>query len=134
MEEILKIPKISEIKIEDYGIIKRANIEFKDGLNIIAGPNASGKTTVINFLKEKYNSSNLPNSEKMMLHIDGLLGLNQTILMDDVLSRLNRENLIETLNKLSNSGKRIILTLKDYTDISEVNANIIKTKNFELKQ
>ena len=130
----MNIPRIDKIKIEDFGIIKRANIEFKDGLNIITGPNASGKTTVVNFLREKYNPTNLPNVEKMMLHIDRVLGLNGTILMDDALSRLNQENLIKTLNTLSNSGKRVILTLNDHADISKIDANIIKTKDFELKR
>lgn len=134
MEDILKIPKISKIKIEDYGIIKRADIDFKDGLNIITGPNASGKTTVINFLKDKYNLKDLPHGEKMMLHIDRVLGLNETLLMDDILGALDERSALETLNKLSTSGKQVILTLKDYTDISKIKANIINTKNFELKR
>ena len=134
MEEIQKIPKVDKIKIEDFGIIKKADIEFKGGLNIISGPNASGKTTVINFLKDRYNLKDLPNGEKIMLHIDRILGLNETILMDDVLVTLDERGALETLNKLSTSGKQVILTLKDYVDISKVKANIINTKNFELKQ
>ena len=134
MEEIQKIPKVDKIKIEDFGIIKKADIEFKGGLNIISGPNASGKTTVINFLKDRYNLKDLPNGEKIMLHIDRILGLNETILMDGVLGTLDERGALETLNKLSTSGKQVILTLKDYVDISKVKANIINTKNFELKQ
>ena len=134
MEEIQKIPKVDKIKIEDFGIIKKADIEFKCGLNIISGPNASGKTTVINFLKDRYNLKDLPNGEKIMLHIDRILGLNETILMDGVLGTLDERGALETLNKLSTSGKQVILTLKDYVDISKVKANIINTKNFELKQ
>ena|SRR3989344_6059080 len=134
MEDIMKIPKISKIKIEDYGIIKSADIEFSNGLNIITGPNASGKTTVINFLKDKYNLKDLPHGEKMMIHIDRVLGLNETLLMDDVLGTLDERSALETLNKLSTSGKQVILALKDYTDISKIKANVINTKNFELKR
>lgn len=134
MDKILKIPKINEIKIEDFGIIKKADIKFKNGLNIITGPNASGKTTAINFLKEKYDMKKPPYGKKLMLHIDHMLGLNETILMDDALGSLNQESLIRILDKLSNSGKQVILTLNDYADISKVNANIIKTENFELKR
>ena len=134
MEDIMKIPKISKIKIEDYGIIKSADIEFSNGLNIITGPNASGKTTVINFLKDKYNLKDLPHGEKMMIRIDRVLGLNETLLMDDVLGTLDERSALETLNKLSTSGKQVILALKDYTDISKIKANVINTKNFELKR
>ena len=134
MEDIIKIPKIDKIKIEDFGIIKRADIEFNGGLNVITGPSASGKTTAINFLKEKYDINKLPHGKKMMLHIDRVLGLNETILMDDALGILDEKSALKTLNKLSVSGKQVILTLKDNFDISKINANIIKTKDFELKR
>lgn len=54
-EEILKIPRVGKIKIRNCGIIKDANIEFKNGLNIITGENASGKSTVVRFLINKFN-------------------------------------------------------------------------------
>ena len=133
MEEIIKIPKIDKIKIEDYGIIKNADIGFNDGLNIIPGPNASGKTTAIQFLKEKYDINKLPHGGKMMLHIDSVLGLNETILMDGALDTLDERSTLKTLDRLSTSGKQIILTMKENKDISRIKANVINTKDFELK-
>jgi len=133
MEEIIKIPKIDKIKIEDYGIIKRADIGFNDGLNIITGPNASGKTTAIQFLKEKYDINKLPHGEKMMLHIDSVLGSNETILMDDLLNTLDERSALKTLDILSTSGKQVILTMNENMDISQIKANVINTKDFELK-
>tara|TARA_Y100000310_G_scaffold328863_1_gene397689 strand:- start:767 stop:976 length:210 start_codon:yes stop_codon:yes gene_type:complete len=69
-----------------------------------------------------------------MLKIDKALGLNETILIDDYMSRLTKENQIKALNKLSSSGKQIILTLRDYVDVSKVKANVINTKNFKLNK
>ena len=66
-EHITIVPRIKEIEIKDKGIIKKASIKFKEGLNIIIGPNRSGKTTVIEAIKE--------NSEKAMDGIDLLYSL-----------------------------------------------------------
>ena len=134
MEGIIKIPKIDKIKIEDYGIIKSADIGFNDGLNIITGPNASGKTTAIQFLKEKYDINKLPHSGKMMLHINSVLGSNETILMDDALNTLDERSALKTMDRLSTSGKQVILTMNKNMDISKIKANVINTKDFELKR
>ena len=121
-DKIVEIPKISRIKIKDYGIIKNAVIDFKEGLNIITGKTASGKTTVIRYLTEQFNSKNLPYNEK-------------TVLIDDVLGRLNKEEQIKYLNKLSNK-RQVIITIHD-SELDRIKdsikANIIDTKNFELR-
>ena len=135
MEDIIKIPKVQEkIKIRDYGIIESADIEFKDGLNIIIGKTATGKSTVIRFLAKKSSPESLSCSENIMLQIDDILGLNQTILIDNSLCRLTKENLIKTLDKISKSGKQVILVLNDLSEIKDkIKANIIDTKDFKLK-
>jgi len=136
-EEILTIPKVEEITIRDYGIIQNANIEFTDGLNIITGKGATGKSAVVQFLRKKFNPELLSIGENIMLQVDNVLG-DQTILMDDILARLTKENLIKTLEKLSESKRQVILCLNDYylpeikKEIKDV--NIINTKNFELKE
>ena len=59
-----------------------------------------------------------------------------TILIDDVLFRLDKENLIKILKGLENSGRQVIATvhasiIKDIK--KKVKANIIDTRYFELK-
>ena len=41
------IPKIESILIKNKGIIKRAEIKFKPGLNIILGNAGAGKTRIL---------------------------------------------------------------------------------------
>lgn len=56
--------------------------------------------------------------------------------MDDILGRLDRENLIKTLNRLSDSERQVILTLNKriLSGIKDkIGANIIDTKDFKLK-
>ena len=43
--------KINKIKINSYGKLKEKEIKLKDGINIIYGKNESGKSTLLNYLK-----------------------------------------------------------------------------------
>ena len=43
--------KIENIKINSYGILKEKEINLKDNLNIIYGKNESGKSTLLNYIK-----------------------------------------------------------------------------------
>ena len=70
----------------------------------------------------------------MMLHIDSVLGSNETILMDDALNNLDERSALKTLDILSTSGKQVILTMNENMDISKIKANVINTKDFELKR
>jgi hypothetical protein len=70
----------------------------------------------------------------MMLHIDSVLGSNETILMDDALNNLDERSTLKTLDRLSTSGKQVILTMNENMDISQIKANVINTKDFELKR
>ena len=69
-----------------------------------------------------------------MLHIDSVLGSNETILMDDALNNLDERSTLKTLDRLSTSGKQVILTMNENMDISQIKANVINTKDFELKR
>ena len=70
----------------------------------------------------------------MMLHINSVLGSNETILMDDALNTLDERSALKTLDILSTSGKQVILTMNENMDISKIKANVINTKDFELKR
>ena len=43
--------KIKEIKINNYGNLEDVNIDLKNGINIIYGKNESGKSTLLNYIK-----------------------------------------------------------------------------------
>ncbi|BDR66223.1 hypothetical protein K144312032_04510 [Clostridium tetani] len=43
---------IKEIIIENFRQLKNCKLSFENGVTILAGPNNSGKTTLINLLKK----------------------------------------------------------------------------------
>jgi len=135
--EISKIPKVDKIKIKDYGIIKKADIKFIDGLNIIM-EGTSGKTTVIDYLKEKFGTDTLSYGERTMFEIEKAIG-NETILIDYALNSLDHKNTNKILESLSKSGKQIIMTAH-YSDeilenVDKFKCNIIDSrKEFDLKK
>jgi len=59
------------LELENIGCLKRLNLEFKPGLNIIKAPNASGKTTIIRGLSCMF-SDRIPPSH--ILALDELNG------------------------------------------------------------
>jgi ABC-type branched-subunit amino acid transport system ATPase component len=129
------IPKIKSIEIENEGIIKKAKLEFTEGLNIIVGPNGSGKTTAINAIRKASESHNgnvvLWDGRKLDEFSYGeLIALNlvsRCILMDDQLLRLARDKRYQVLKELA--GLQIIMALKE---TPKVVANIIHTEDFKL--
>lgn len=132
--KIIKIPHIERIIIEDYGVIKKADIKFSPGLNIITGMNASGKTTVVRYLAEVF-VNHLSVGEKEVFQIEDILN-ESTILIDDNLNGLSNELLIKVLKKLAASKRQVIVTLisSRFQEIkTKIKANIIDSKNFELK-
>ena len=132
----MKIPEIERVLIEDFGIIKKADINFSQGLNIITGDNSSGKTTVIKYLREVYSLNTLSLGQKIMFDINN--EINKTcILMDDILFRLDDQNLIKILKNLENSKRQVIATLNNsrLDEIkNKIKANIINSEDFELKK
>jgi len=129
--EIIKIPRIKEVEIKDYQIIKRANIRFTNGLNIIVGKSATGKTTVIQYLSERYTQSR-SYGERTMFEIDRAIG-NDTLLIDDALNALDKKNTDRVLNDLSRSGKQIIITAYSEDIADKIKCNVINTNDFKLR-
>lgn len=132
--QIIKIPNVERILIEDYGIIKKADIKFSQGLNIITGTNASGKTTVIKYLSEEF-VKHLSVGEKEVFKIENILDDSTILIYNDGLNSLNNELLIKVLKKLIASKRQVIITLINsrFEEIKKsIKANIIETKNFEL--
>lgn len=65
--------KIKEIKINNYGILKNKKINFENKLNIIYGKNESGKSTLLNYIKNIFygisknkNGKNISEYEKYL--------------------------------------------------------------------
>lgn len=140
LEGIAAVPKIKAITINNKGIIKKAKMNFIDGLNIIKGKNASGKTTVIDEIyktshKKRFEqSNNLSCGARIVKHLTDIsCNRYKCFLIDDVLGCLNEEDLKTVLKTMSESKNQIIITLPDNIKIPKVKANIINTKDFELK-
>lgn len=135
--------KVKKVRIRDYKVIKKADIEFKDGLNIIIGRGGTGKTILIDYLMREFDqmSNIMPLYQKKILEIDGFIGLYETLLIDnDLLPRLYSHHRVELLIKLAQSKKQIIIVgyyddeklLRDKR--KEFKCNIIDTRDFELKK
>ena len=140
LSETYMIHKVKKITIMNKCCIKKAEIEFKEGLNIITGRNGTGKTTIINYLKEECNgvqlSTAFARSEKIKAALCGIAGLclGRCLIMDDELARLGDSDLKEMLGALSESKDQIIITLPNHLRIPDVKANIIRTEDFEMKE
>lgn len=74
-------PAIKSLKIRNLGIIRKADIRFTNGINIVYGSGASGKTTVLNAIRHMLLNEKLiygpshgkKRSEKTVIEIE-LLG------------------------------------------------------------
>ncbi len=112
--------RVSNVEITDYKVIKKANIDFSEGLNIITrrakSSNAFGKTTILDYLIENSGQEMMPMGERSLLQIDSFLGFYETVLMDNILMTLDQEKLIKTLEKLANSKKQVICVITQLGD------------------
>ena len=130
LDRIKIIPKIKEVKISDYGIIKKADIRFKDGLNILVGGNRTGKTNVIDYIQKHDAKSilDLSKGEQVCLLFEGLTISNKCLLIDGVFPLDLKKD--EILASLSRSKCQSIITM---LEIPEIKADIIETKEFTLR-
>ena len=109
---------IRQIKIENKWPIKRADIKLKKGLNIIIGKNATGKTTLLNELKKLEKK---PEHDK------------DCWILDDLYEGKPISELKEIVKGIMGERLQVILTMPDSPEIRKLDANIIDTKNFELR-
>ena len=65
---------ISKVHLKGYKSIRDLEIDFKPGLNIIIGPNGSGKTNFLEFLHRQFNNNRKveldDNNTEITFHID----------------------------------------------------------------
>ena len=135
MKEIIKIPFIKNIQIRDFKIIKKANLEFKEGLNLIVGKNATGKTTVINFLVEQSGLNLMAMGDKTLFWIKQEIEKDSVTLVEGLFEILDGDKLTSAIELFSKSDRNFIVTinLSTYAKIKDkITANIINTEDFEL--
>lgn len=135
-EKIIELPGIDREIIENQGIIKKADIKFSKRLNLIVGDSGTGKTAVIQYLLNRYDSCAMASGNRIMFEIQKALNTT-TLVLDDSLGRLDSDKLIRTLRELVDSGRQIIATLHSSqfkTIDGKIKANIIHTKDFELNK
>lgn len=98
---------LKEVSLSGYKSIIDVNIEFQNGLNIIIGKNAAGKTNFLRFLNKilnfKYNELNNFNS-KIVLINDNKITLNasRNIEFDELLKNNNLSSKIEYELRINN--------------------------------
>lgn len=127
-----EIMNIEDIEILNRGVIKKAKIKFVSGLNVITGENASGKTTIIKYLLEIYAPDKISERQKIFFQIQKILN-STTLVFDDLLGRLNIEDSLEILKKLSMSKRQVILTInsREWSKLkNKIKANVIDTGSF----
>ncbi len=129
------IQKIKEIEVKDKGIIKYTKIHFTDGLNIITGDNATGKTTVIKEIFRQSKNTELSRGKNIITSLTSVHGdLDRCFLIDDELARLEPNVLENLFKRFLESKNQVITTLPSHIKIPKVKANIINTNDFELKR
>jgi recombinational DNA repair ATPase RecF len=131
------IPSIKVQSIENEGVIKKAELNFKKGLNIIIGENATGKTTALKAIVNNagnlgVNVNSILNSEnheeKIGVLFTGILGVlperypNSCLVIDDFLGRLSEEKRKVLLKSLINSKVQVITA----TIPSAINKKLLK--------
>lgn len=58
--------KIKKLNIASYGKLEDKEISFKDGLNIVVGPNESGKSTIRSFIFNLFFGGTVPGSTRAL--------------------------------------------------------------------
>ena len=135
-------PYISKIRLKGYKSIKDASIEFKQGLNILIGPNGSGKTNLLDFLVDLGQIGKIKNSHSCNVafrNLDGKEWLyskdtGHYIFSSDVKKPLQK--VIETLKKDKEVIVNTAYNLSDKTQVdywNDINFIFYFTKiNFDL--
>lgn len=127
-----EIMNIDDVEILNKGIIKKAKVKFVSGLNVIVGENASGKTTLVEYLLEIYAPDKISERQKIFFQIQKVLN-STTLIFDDLFGRLNTEDSLEILKKLSLSKRQVILTINsgEWSKLkNKIKANVIYTASF----
>lgn len=110
-------PAIKSLKIRNLGIVKKADMKFTKGINIVYGVCGGGKTTVINAIKHVLNGEKLiygpshdkNRSEKAVIEVE-LLGKKIRVEVKGQVScyeQCLRKGILPDLRKLPHSIKSV---------------------------
>lgn len=123
------IPAIKSLKIRNLGPVRRADLRFDKGINIIFGPSGKGKTAIINAISHMLKGEKLlydPNkdkkkSEKAFIEIE-LFNKKMSVEVKKQASIYE-----ECLHKrMFPNGKRIPWTIYSAQDLEQLKARLSK--------
>ncbi len=133
--------KIESIKIGAFGKFKDFELKFTDGLNLVIGPNESGKTTLYYFMKCSLGSTSRDVLSKYKPWSGGEIlgevclenGQSKTIQVNSAgaSTRLLEEDLIESLVTLSDEEDAFDAAVADQKIVARMKKKMRETKQAE---
>ncbi len=99
--------KIENIKINSYGVLKNKEINLKNNINIIYGKNESGKSTLLNFIKNIFYGISKNKDGKEISDYEKYLPWNGEEFSGKIKYELNNKNKYEIYRDFNKKNPKI---------------------------
>ncbi len=99
--------EIENIKINCYGVLKNKEINLKNNINIIYGKNESGKSTLLNFIKNIFYGISKNKNGKEISDYEKYLPWNGEDFSGKIKYKLNNENKFEIYRDFNKKNPKI---------------------------
>ena len=122
---------ISKVHLKGYKSIRDLEIDFKPGLNIIIGPNGSGKTNFLEFIDiQNKRSLNKEYSEKQIPNLESQISFYQKLKYGSPFEYYLRKFKIENTTLKNNGSLTRILKVSE--NIEDLNNKIVIKRDYDL--
>ncbi len=131
MSETPQQAYISKVHLKGYKSIRDLEIDFKPGLNIIIGPNGSGKTNFLEFIDiQNRRSLNKEYSEMQIPNLETKISFFQKLKFNSPFEYYLRKFKTENATIKNNGHPTRILKVSEI--IEDINHHVILKRNYEL--